>query len=275
MSIEVKVKRYYAREGMAEAILSAARKTAKDPDNLTTADLALFDEMHIGGRPASEHFISRLRLSGGMKILDIGSGLGSVARYVAETTGAEVTGLDLTPDFTVAAKQLSTALKLDDKTAFVTGSALELPFDSHGFDCVYSVHAAMNIADKPGLFREAARVLKPGGLFGCYDVLSGPDRVPLTYPLPWADSDETGFLDSLQERLNTLTAAGFEILHKEERSAFALTMLAKMQELERSGELPERPYPLRSENFPERIRNLVHNLEQGLCGPWVIIGRKI
>lgn len=275
MNIENKVAAYYARDGMAEAILQTARAHADDPDNLTTADLALYDEMHIGGRAASEYFIGTLRISGDMKLLDIGSGLGSVARYVAESTGAHVTGIDLTPAYKVAAEKLSNALGLAGRTEFVTGSAYSLPFDDDRFERVYSVHAAMNIADKALLFSEARRVLKPGCLFGCYDVLSGPEKAPLSFPLPWADSEETSFPDTPQERLDALSAAGFEILCSEDRSAFALNALAKMKEMEKAGAIPERPYPLRSKNFPKRIENLIHCLEQGLCGPWVIIARKV
>ena len=47
----------------------------------------------------------------------------------------------------------------------VTASALDLPFDDGGFDVVPLQHVAMNIADRPRLYREFRRVLKSGGRF--------------------------------------------------------------------------------------------------------------
>ena len=44
----------------------------------------------------------------------------------------------------------------------------------------------MNIADKEGLAREVARVLKPGGRFSCNEIEQGTAEAPL-FPLPWAD----------------------------------------------------------------------------------------
>src|SRR3546814_9381286 len=51
----------------------------------------------------------------------------------------------------------------------------------------------MNIADKARLYREVARVLKPGGRFGLYDIMAGPAGAP-HFPVPWASVAEGSHL---------------------------------------------------------------------------------
>src|SRR3546814_7636430 len=75
----------------------------------------------------------------------------------------QVVGLDLTEVYCQTARQLSQRVRLDEQTRFLCADALQLPFAEASFDLVWTQHAAMNIADKAGLYREVARVLKPGG----------------------------------------------------------------------------------------------------------------
>lgn len=58
--------------------------------------LAAVDEFHIGGRLATEPFVTALGLSAESQVVDLGCGLGGPARFVASATGAHVTGVDLT-----------------------------------------------------------------------------------------------------------------------------------------------------------------------------------
>lgn len=93
---------------------------------------------------------------------------------------------------------------------FVQGHALELPFTENEFDVATLLHVGMNIADKSALFRSAARVLKPGGMFAVYDVMRTGDG-QLAYPLPWATSAEISFPATPEEYATALQAAGFTV----------------------------------------------------------------
>jgi ubiquinone/menaquinone biosynthesis C-methylase UbiE len=76
-----------------------------------------------------------------------------------------VAAIDLTPNFVEAARILTARCGLADRIEFRQANALALPFQDGTFDHVWSYAVTMNIADKEGLGREVARVLKPGGRF--------------------------------------------------------------------------------------------------------------
>jgi sarcosine/dimethylglycine N-methyltransferase len=76
-----------------------------------------------------------------------------------------VTGIDLSEPFVDAARYLTGRTGQSGQVSFQTASALELPFDDGRFDVVLLPHVAMNISDRPRLYREIRRVLKSGGRF--------------------------------------------------------------------------------------------------------------
>lgn len=268
------VAQYYGREGMAERLLTLARKGAANMERLTVKDLALYDDMHIGGRAATEHLLGQLYLAPGMKLLDIGSGIGGAARFVAETYNVHVTGIDLTPQYKDTAEELGRAVGMEDRTAFVTGSALEMPFEDETFDAAYTIHVGMNIQDKKTLYGEAFRVLKPGGMFGVYDVMAGPEADKMEFPVPWAETQVTSFLRTPKDIESDLTGAGFKIIARENRGTFGLQAIQKMREMQEAGKIPEKLYPIQSEKFPVKLHYLRKNMEKGYCAPWEIVCRK-
>ncbi len=166
VSIEKRVSDHYTHGSLAAAILGGLEEAAGHAGDITSADLAPVDEFHIGGRAASVHLIDQLGFESGMRILDVGSGLGGTARYVAENCGCRVTGIDLTAEYCDVARMLAEKVALADKVSYREGSALEMPFAEETFDGVYTIHVAMNIADKPKLYREVHRVIRPGATFG-------------------------------------------------------------------------------------------------------------
>src|SRR6202047_2293561 len=165
MSTEATVAGHYGRGQLEELILGAVVREGKDPENLTAGDLAAVDEFHVGGLEATQELAKQMDLRAGLRLLDVGSGIGGAARYFAAEHGCAVTGIDLTEEFVRVAGSLTRRTKLDHLVGFRQGSALELPFDASTFDGAYMIHVGMNIADKGGVFREVRRVLKPGGLF--------------------------------------------------------------------------------------------------------------
>ena len=107
------------------------------------------------------------------EVLDVGCGIGGPARFLATKFGCKVTGIDLTPEFIDVARDLNARVGLGDTIDLRVADALDLPFPDASFDVVWTQHVSMNIADKPGLYAELGRVLRPGGRLAFFDVVAG------------------------------------------------------------------------------------------------------
>jgi sarcosine/dimethylglycine N-methyltransferase len=204
------VARHYGSGGIAERVIAALR-AAKGPDApLTPENLAPFDHFHGRGIAASEELAAQLQPQTGEHLLDIGSGIGGPARWFATKFGVQVTGVDLTPEFCAAARQLNEATELADRVTIIEGSALELPVPDGAFDAGYSQNVIMNIADKKLFYREAFRTLRAGGRLALSNLCAGPKGEPY-FPVPWATTRDTSFLATPEQMREDLLGAGFEI----------------------------------------------------------------
>ncbi|MFO1327920.1 MAG: methyltransferase domain-containing protein [Rubrivivax sp.] len=105
------------------------------------------------------------------EVLDVCSGLGGPARWLAWKAGCRVTGLDLTESRVQGATELTALAGLSGRVHFVHGNALAMPFDDARFTLVVAQEAFAHIPDKPRLVREIARVLRPGGRVVFTDIL--------------------------------------------------------------------------------------------------------
>ena len=267
MNIEKSVADYYAAHDLGERAVALAG----GPAGLTAEKLAPYDSMHVGGHPATLHLVDALGFAPGMRVLDIGCGIGGAARAVAARAGAHVTGIDLTPSFCAAATMLSELTGQGEQTVFEVADAAALRFRDAAFDGAYTIHTAMNVPDKAGFYREAARVLKPGAAFGIYDIMAGPaGSGGLSFPLPWATGPDTSFLAAPADVIAHLSAAGFEITAQESRRDSGLAALAKL-----AARMDDSRMAGRGPDYPARIQNLLAGIEDGKCEPYQIIARKI
>src|SRR5260370_5386370 len=118
MSTEAKVAGHYGRGQLEELILGAVAREGKDPENLTCGDLAAVDEFHVGGLEATQELAKQMELRAGLRLLDVGSGLGGPARYFAAEHACRVTGIDLTEEFVRVAGSLTRRTKLGGLVEF-------------------------------------------------------------------------------------------------------------------------------------------------------------
>ena len=201
---------HYERDNLADAIVAALEADGKDLSALNIDDLQMVDEVHSRGRETTLQVVALTDFSPEHKVVDLGSGLGGPARYIAKTFGCQVTGIDLTGSFVDAANRLSELLGMTDSTDFQSGSALETPFDDNCFDRAVTIQMQMGIADKERFYQEVFRILKPGGIFIFQDIVAGPTKGPIHTPTPWASMPEQSFLYAPETLHKAIEGAGFE-----------------------------------------------------------------
>lgn len=277
MEVEGFVARHYAHGSLEQAIFGALSASGKDVNHLAPADLAPVDEFHIGGRQATVDFAAHLEIEPGWHLLDIGSGLGGASRYFAHEHRCRVTGIDLTEEYVRVAEVLAKCVGLESQVSYQHGSALAVPFARHTFDGAYMLHVGMNIDNKAALFAEVHRVLKPGGVFGIYDVMRERGGDDLSFPVPWASSAETSFVENARIYRSLLEGAGFSVRKERSRREFAVEFFRQMRAraAEGGGPPPLGLHILMGTSAPQKVANMIDNLERGLIAPTEIISRAL
>jgi ubiquinone/menaquinone biosynthesis C-methylase UbiE len=195
-------------------------------------------------------------------VLDVGSGLGGPARFLAATYGCRVTGIDLSASFVEAARYLTERTGQSALVSFETASALALPCDDGIFDVALLQHVAMNVVDRARLYREIRRALKPGGRFASFDVVlkSGAPH----YPVPWARTPATSILLTDAATREAVEAAGFRALAWQDDSEAAKAWIAQL----RASGPPPSPNlgVVMGPDFAQLAANLGRNLMEGPLG---------
>lgn len=189
------------------------------------AALAEVDQFHVMGVEATQVIAQRLEVSSDTRILDVGCGFGGPARFLAATYGASVMGVDLSPGFVEVAGWLAEITGLTERARFAAVDGTGLPFAANSFDCAWTLHVGMNVAEKGPFYAEIARVLAPGGRLAVFDFVRGTDEA--RYPLPWAKEPAGSFLATAMELDRCLVWAGFDLADTEDWSQRAITWLAK------------------------------------------------
>lgn len=273
MSVERQVASHYTHGALERAILDALAASGKDIERLAPADLSAVDEFHLGWRPATAELLKELAFRRDMHVLDMGSGIGGPARHMAETLGCRVTGIDLSAEYVAVANALTRRCGLANRVAFVQGSALALPFADGAFDGATMIHVCMNIVDKARLFSEARRVLKPGAKFSVYDVLrAGGGDIP--YPMPWAETEATSFVESADVYRRLLSTTGFDVGREIDRSAFVLEVARQMRERAMQSGAPVLGlHVLIGPSAPQRLGNVMKALQAGIIAPVEFVAR--
>ena len=204
---------YWGRDHLERAILEALAATGRNVDALTVDDLAPADQFHSGGKDATLRLAGLAGARPGLRVLDVGGGLGGPARTLAAQFGCRVTLVDLTESYVRAGAALTARLGLADRVTHRLGTALDLDHVLSGedpFDIVWTQNSGMNIADKERLYAGFARRLQPAGLLAVQEPMAGPVQPPI-FPVMWARDASTSFLRSPQEMRGVMEKAGFQV----------------------------------------------------------------
>ena len=268
------VQAHYTRSGLGQLILDALEKAGKDLNRLTPEDLAPIDQFHIRGRAATLELARAAKVDSTKRVLDVGSGVGGTSRCLAREFGCRVSGIDLTDEYCTAAAMLSHRTGLAGLVDYRQGDATSLPFPDASFDIVWTEHVAMNIPDKPRLYTEMYRVLKPGGTLAIHDILAGPSG-PVLFPVPWARTPESSFLATPDELRGLLERAGFDIENwSDTTDAARAWFVALAEKIRKEGVAPLGFHVLLGSDFPVMAQNQRRNLEEGRIVLAQIVARR-
>jgi sarcosine/dimethylglycine N-methyltransferase len=124
------------------------------------------DQWHYHGTEAIRAAAALFGLGPASRVLDIGAGVGGPARFLAHSTGCQVTAVELQPALNALAADLTRRCGLDDRVTHLCADALSCPLPDAAFDVAVSWLAILHMADRRTLFARLARTLRPGG--GCY-----------------------------------------------------------------------------------------------------------
>ena len=148
-------------------------KTNSDPLYIHEFNnIEFFDQLHYHGTKAVDYCIKKLNIDSSMSILEIGSGIGGPARYIANETGATVTALELQPDQDKLASDLTKRCGLSEKVIHVCGDFLIHDWHGKKFDAIVSWLALYHIKDHDALLQKSFDLLNPNGLFYAEDLIS-------------------------------------------------------------------------------------------------------
>ena len=208
---------------LSERGLSEERLTVQD-----LTELGHLDQYHYYGTDACDEAISVLGLEESRQLLDIGSGIGGPARYVAAETGCQVHGIEIRPELVAAARDLTERVGVADRVRFTNSSINDVSLEANQYDNMIAWLVLLHLTDRPAALTKCQSALRPGGtafieafvtddpstrnLRRLQDVVEAPE--PVSEPELRGEFREAGFVDiatcDLTEAWTRWTAVRFE-----------------------------------------------------------------
>ena len=229
------------------AKLGAARGTL---EGLQPDELFPHDQDHYGGLAANDALAKCAGIGVGTKVVDLCAGLGGPARYLAHRYGAIVIGIELTPARVAGAAELTQRVGLSGQVRVIEGNVMDLPLPDTSQDAVISQESLLHVPDLGRTFREAHRVLCPGGRLA---FTNWTIRQPLSEPqrqLLW-DGMAAATLIGIDQHTELLRGAGFAIeAVEDETDSWGVILAERLRMYERlRGEAEQAGAPAGHDDF--------------------------
>jgi sterol 24-C-methyltransferase len=166
----------------------------------------------------AEHYLAlRLGLGKGMRVLDVGCGVGGPMRSIARYSGATIEGVNNNDYQLEKVKSHNEKAGLGHLCSAFKGDFMNLQVSNASYDAAYQIEATCHAPDKTACFAEINRVLKPGALFSGYEWCMTSSFNPKEPRHQWIKSEiETGDslpdIASIPETLQALEDAGFDVI---------------------------------------------------------------
>jgi len=171
----------------------------------------------------SEHWLAlQMGLKPGMKVLDVGCGVGGPAREIARFANCNVVGVNNNAYQIQRAIKHTKSAELEHLVEFVKGNFMELPFPDNHFDAIYQIEATAHAPDKVACYSELYRVLKPGGVFASYEWCLtkkyDPDNAEhVKIKKGIEEGDGLPDIATTDEVVIALTKSGYKVIKEEDR----------------------------------------------------------
>ena len=231
-SIKRLVSERYANDAKVVIGITAVEATSAEADACCAPSgqeraMTLYEEAQLEGLPAESIAISLgcgnptalAGLKQGERVLDLGSGGGIDCFLAAQQVGetGHVIGLDMTPDMLNLARANQAKLGLTN-VEFVSGEIENIPLPDASVDVVISNCVVCLSPDKDAVFREAFRVLAPGGRLHLSDMMAlNPDGPARKDTEAWVTCSAGA--EPKDTYLGRLRSAGFESIAITEEAA--------------------------------------------------------
>ncbi|KAF8321915.1 S-adenosyl-L-methionine-dependent methyltransferase [Cantharellus anzutake] len=166
-----------------------------------------------------EHYLAaQMGLKSGMRVLDVGCGVGGPAREIARFSDVRIVGVNNNAFQISRAKKYTAAAGLSEQVEFIQGDFMKLSemFGPNSFDAVYAIEATVHAPTFEGIYDEIYKVLKPGGVFGVYEWVmtdawdpSIPEHKAIAHEIEVGDG--IAEMRSYAQAREALKTVGFEI----------------------------------------------------------------
>jgi ubiquinone/menaquinone biosynthesis C-methylase UbiE len=214
-------------ENLFDDLINFIKIKNGDPKN--PESLCHFDQIHAGGVKASINLINLADIAKDQLLLDLGGGIGGVARMFAKKLNCGVISLDYSLNYSLTGKRLSELCNVKN-IHFINADATFLPIKNNSIDYILLQHLNMNIKDKDTLLKECERVLTKKGkiIFHEWFIKDKILQDNLRFPLPWSDDSRYSFLITLKDFLGLGEKYGFEAIKIQDNSNEALKFYEKI-----------------------------------------------
>ena len=142
------------------------------------ARLGEFDRYYDYGTASCQEAARLLGLREGRHVLEIGSRVGAIARYLSHHFGSQVTGVEIQPALNAVARDLTSRCGMGRQVRFITGDITSIELDRHAFDHFVSMMVVLHLKDRVSAWENVFPSLKPGATVLIEDlVLRAPDAL--------------------------------------------------------------------------------------------------
>jgi tocopherol O-methyltransferase len=217
-----------------EQTLSDYRTVWLNPSNLAF-HFGFHDHEHQSHAAALENTNRTLAQIGGIRagdrVLDAGCGLGGSSLWLAQHLGASVVGITLAQSQVDQSSRIAARRGMAGKVRFERADFNNTSFPSDSFDVVWAVESLCHAESKSRFYREAARLLRPGGRLVIAEFIRTTrklhpqaERVMREWLDGWAIPD----LDTEREHIDAAAAAGFSNISLRDCTIFTRPSLARL-----------------------------------------------